>query len=395
MISFDEAVERLTRLASPLDREMLPLDCADGRRLAGPIIAQYDAPRAPTSAMDGYAIRDADVANGICDFTVVGKSFAGEPYLAELARGTTARVFTGALVPPGTGRVVMQEDVCVQGNRVVVKPPLSESRHLRTVGADFHSGDTLVEGGRILTPQTLIAIAAADLAAVEVFVQPRVSILCCGDELAEPGSADSGKGQIPESVSFGVAALVRRWGGKIARRVRVPDALDTLTTEAGRALEHGDVVVTIGGASVGERDFAKQMFAPLGLEFVFDKVAMRPAKPVWLGHIGQKIILGLPGNPTSAYVAARLFLAPLLCGLGGGAPSVALAWRDMVLAGQLEASPQRDTFFRAKDDGCLVLPLTNQDSAAQKAIAEADLLIRRRPEAPQASAGAFVETLVI
>lgn len=395
MIAFDEALGRLTELAGPLGTEMLPLEHADGRRLAAPVVARFDAPKAPTSAMDGYAVRDADIAEGIGEFDVTGKSFAGEPYLAGLSRGTAVRVFTGALVPPGTDRVVMQEDVQVRGSRIVIETMPSELRHLRSVGADFRAGETLVDGGSTLTPQKLIAIAAADLAGIDVFVQPRVSVICCGDELAPPGLAGRREGQIPESVSFGVAALVRRWGGRIVRRVRIPDVLANLQAEAASALEVSDVVVTIGGASVGERDFAKEMFAPLGLVFAFDKVAMKPAKPVWMGRLGRKIVLGLPGNPTSAYVAARLFLAPLLCGLGGGSPSEAVTWRDMLLAGELEASPQRDTFFRAKNEGDLALPLANQDSAAQKAIAEADLLIRRRAGASRATAGTFVDVLAL
>lgn len=183
---------------------------------------------------------------------------------------------------------------------------------------------------------------------------------------------------IPESVSFGVAALARRWGAKVVGRSRMPDDLVKLQVAAATAADVSDVVVVIGGASAGEKDFAKDMFAPLGLEFIFNKVAIKPGKPVWMGRLGRRIVVGLPGNPTSALVTARLFLAPLLAGMAGGGTANALAWRKLRLTAPIGACDQREKFLRARRDANEATPLSNQDSAAQKAIADSDLLIQRR-----------------
>ena len=393
MISFDEAIDRAVKTAKPLGTEIVSLDQADGRHLARPIVAPFDSPAAPMSAMDGYAVRDADVAHAPVSLEIAGKSFAGAGYSGDFPRGTCVRVFTGAPVPPGTERVVIQENVRVEGNKAYFAEPPGEHRHIRRVGSDFSAGDVLLAAGCQLNPQRLIAAAAADLAELEVVSRPRLFIICCGDELAEPGHAKGRPNTIPESVSYGVAALARRWGAKLVGRVRKPDKLEELQAAAASAAELSDVIVTIGGASVGEKDFAKDMFAPLGLELVFDKVAIKPGKPVWMGSLGERMVVGLPGNPTSALVTARLFLAPLLTVMGGGNSAAALDWHTLPLAAPLEACGGRETFLRAKRDPGGATPLSNQDSAAQKAMADSNLLVRRRVGAPPAAAGTLVETI--
>jgi molybdopterin molybdotransferase len=289
---------------------------------------------------------------------------------------------------------IIQEDVRAEGNRVFLARPLDERRHIRQIGSDFQEGDVLVDTGSLLNPQRLIATAAGDVKELEVVRQPRMYIICCGDELAEPGHAKDRPGSIPESISFGVAALARRWGAQIVGRTLKPDDLEELQAAAANAAESSDVIVVIGGASVGEKDFAKGMFAPLGLQFVFDKVAIKPGKPVWMGRLGERIVMGLPGNPTSALVTARLFLAPLLAGMSGGDPALAFQWQKLPLTAPAEACNGWDTFLRAKRDSGGATPLPKQDSAAQKAIADSNLLIHLRVGAPPAAPGTLVETIV-
>ncbi len=393
MISFDEAIGLVIALAKPLGTEKVTLDQADGRNLARSVIAPFNSPATPVSAMDGYAVRDVDIAHAPVCLGIVGKSFAGRGYTGEFPLGSCVRVFTGAPVPSGTDRVVVQENVRMEGIKAFFAEPSDESRHLRHIGSDFAAGDVLVAAGCPLNPQRLVAAAAADMAELVVVRQPRVFIICCGDELSELGHSKDRPGSIPESISFGVAALARRWGAKIVRRVLKPDDLEDLQAAAANAAESSDVIVVIGGASVGEKDFAKDMFAPLGLQFIFNKVAIKPGKPVWMGRLGKRIILGLPGNPTSALVTARLFLAPILTGLAGGDATAALTWRELPLTAPVGVCGQRETFLRARCDLDGATPLSNQDSAAQKATADSNLLIRRRAGAPPAAAETLVGTI--
>ncbi len=395
MISFDEAIDQVCKLAKPLGTEKVLLDRADERYLAKPVIAPLASPAAPLSAMDGYAVRDADVNFTPVSLEIIGKSLAGAGYSGEFPPGSCVRVFTGAPVPPGTDRVVIQENVRVEGSKAFFIERPNGHRHLRHIGSDFLAGDVLVATGCQFNPQRLVAAAAADLAELEVVCQPRVFIICCGDELSEPGQSRNRPDSIPESISYGVAALARRWGATVVGRSRIPDDLIKLQAAAANAADASDVVVVIGGASVGEKDFAKDMFTPLGLEFIFNKVAIRPGKPVWMGRLGRRIVVGLPGNPTSALVTARLFLTPLLAGMAGGDASAALAWRKLRLTAPIGACDQREIFLRARRDANGATPLSNQDSAAQKAIAGSDLLIRRLLGAPTAEPGDYVDTIVL
>jgi molybdopterin molybdotransferase len=241
----------------------------------------------------------------------------------------------------------------------------------------------------------MVAAAAADADEVCVYALPRVSIISTGDELVEPGQAGARAGAIPDSVSFGVAGLVLAWGGRVAGRRRVADRLGDLVAAAREAVQTSDIVVVTGGASVGERDHAKAMFEPLGLELVFAKVAMKPGKPVWLGRVGEVVVLGLPGNPSAAMTTARLFLAPLLAAARGGDVRDAWSWRTAPLTAPLERCGDRECFHRGRADLDGVNPACSQDSSSQKSLAAADLLIRRRPDARALSAGERVEVLAL
>lgn len=394
MISFDDACRRIESL--PLRRriERVSLDEAHGRVLANPVVARRTAPEAAVSAMDGYAVREADVAGGAARLRIVGQYFAGDaPQAQPLPPGACMRIFTGAPAPAGADRVVIQEDVRAEGDTVLIAERPSGGRHIREAGSDFRAGETLLGAGARLTPQAMVAVAAADLGFVDAFARPSVSIVSTGDELAEPGCAAGRAGAIPESVSFGVAGLVRAWGGEVAARLRVRDELASLSSAAEDAIGRADLVVVTGGASVGERDLARAMFEPLGLELVFSKVAMKPGKPVWLGRVGETPILGLPGNPSAAMTAARLLLAPLLAAAGGRSAHAAWSWRMAPLVMPLASCGDRECFHRGRSGSEGVTPPENQDSSSQKSLAAADLLIRRRPGARALTAGDLVETL--
>lgn len=393
MTSVDEALTLITTLARPLGVEAVALEEARGRVLSTPVTAGLSAPPSDVSAMDGYALREADLSAPPVRLPVVGASFAGLDTPPALAPGTCMRVFTGAPLPPGADRVVMQEDVRCEGPLAVFEAAPSGRRHVRRAGSDFAAGEVLVEAGVILNAQRLLASAAANLSAVDVYRRPRVAILATGDELVEPGTAPTHAGAIPESVSFAVRALAQDWGAEVVARRRCGDELISLTKAAREATAMVDVVVVTGGASVGEKDFARAMFAPLGLDLVFAKVAMKPGKPVWIGRVGHTFVVGLPGNPTSALVTARLFLAPLLAGLGGRDPMSALRWRRLPLAQTFNACGPRETFHRAQLADGHVIMLDNQDSAAQAALASADLLVRRRPEDGVVEAAESVDCL--
>lgn len=393
MIGFDEALARIEAAATPLDRETVALADAAGRVLAAPVVAGLDSPASDTSAMDGYAVREAEVADLPARLRVVGESFAGRGFDGRMAAGECVRIFTGAPLPEEADRVIIQEIVRRDGDMALFGHALGGGRHVRAMGSDFRKGDVLLAPGRRLDPRAMVAAAAADRATVEVWRRPRVIVLGTGDELAEPGMAAGTPGAIPESVSFGVAALTAQYGGEVIARRRLPDDPQALEAAAGAALDEADLVVVTGGASVGEKDYARAMFGPAGLELIIDKVAIKPGKPVWLGRARDKLVLGLPGNPTSAMVTGRLFLAPLVAGLSGETAGAARDWRPARLGAALGACGDRETFHRAAWREGRVHPLTDQDSSAQKALAAADLLIRRRPGEPEAAAGDEVETL--
>lgn len=391
-IGLDEALARLAALVTPLPVETVPLAEAVGRYLAAPLHARCGAPRVAVSAMDGYAVVDASTRPDH-PLTVVGEAWPGTPYSGEVGAGEAVRLFTGAPVPAGADRVIVQEQAQRDGATVRFTAGYGPARHIRQAGSDFAAGARLLGPGTRLDHRAMVAAAAADRAELPVFARPRVAILGTGDELAPPGQAADSPYAIPESVSFGVAAMVSQAGGLVLSRGAHRDDLAELSAAAGQALDEADLVVVTGGASVGERDFAKAMFEPHGVELAFSKVAIKPGKPVWCGKAGERLVLGLPGNPTSALVTAALFLRPLLGGLQGQPPEGSLRWRRLPLAAPLSATGDRETLVRAswEEDG--LRPISNQDSGAQSALVTADWLIRCPAGSPGRAAGEWVSAL--
>lgn len=392
MIGIDEALALLDGSVTPLPGEDVPLAEAAGRVLSEPVFARLSAPRTAVAAMDGYAVCDGSTRADI-QLAVVGESRAGAGFFGTVQPGEAVRIFTGASIPKGTDRVVMQEYAVRDGNKVRFVAGYGPGWHVRDAGSDFSAGNLLLGAGARLGPRVIVAAAAADQAILQVATRPKVAIIGTGDELASPGEAHLRADAIPESVTYGISAMAEQAGANVVARMTGGDNLPTLEQLAGEMLGQADVVVVTGGASVGERDFAKPMFVAHGLELLFTKVSVKPGKPVWLGRAKGKWVLGLPGNPTSAMVTARLFLHALLAALQGQPISEVLRWRMLPLACQLPGTDGRETLIRARWDTDGLRPLENQDSCAQVALAQADWLIRSGPGIPALEAGQMVQAL--
>ncbi len=389
---FDDAIGRIAEQAHPLEIETVRLDRAHGRILAEPVRARIDSPRVDVAAMDGYAICDDDVRAG-SRFIVSGSAFPGEAPRAPLAARQAARIFTGAPLPHGCERVIVHEVADRHGDRMVVRSHPGLKRHVRRRGSDFAAGETLLEPGRALGPRGLLVAAAADLARVAVWRRPRVYVMSTGDEIAWPGLASLSGFDIPDSLSNAVLAMAELWGGERAGSSIVPDKAELIEAQARFALGRADVLIVTGGASVGDRDLSRMVLASLGLDMMFERVAIKPGKPVWYGRIGDTHVLGLPGNPTAAMATARLFLAPLLCGMTARPIASALGWRPAPLGVPIAATGDRETFLCADWDGVMVSPFDRQAAASQRKLAGANALVRRMRHAQSAGVGESVMML--
>jgi molybdopterin molybdotransferase len=379
MTTYDSALNQLLAAATPLEVETVSLDLAEGRVLAQSIIADRDQPSAPTAAMDGYAVDDADWAGGQARLRLAATVFAGQAVAMALSPGVCVRVLTGAPTPAGTNRVVVSESCTTEGTDVILCASPSAKRHIRPKGADFRHGDVLVQRGRKLDAGALVAAAAADVGDVRVHRRPVVRIIAVGDELVPPGEARNRPNRVPETVSHGVAALCRAWGAVIAERSLVPDDLDLLRPLAAQSLAAADVVVVIGGAGGSERDYSRAMFGNTGLTDIFRRPAIRPGRPVWAGRAGRCIAIGLPGNPTAALVTARLFLAPALAGLAGRPPLAAVEWEPHRLQTPPPSCDIRETFLLAERRLGDVFALQNQDSSGHLSLGAANAIARLSP----------------
>ncbi|TCM81467.1 gephyrin-like molybdotransferase Glp [Rhodovulum steppense] len=388
MISVEAALARVCALVAPLPVEEVPLAQAAGRVLARPVAARLTQPPFDTSAMDGYAIAEPDARPG-ATLDVIGTSRAGEGFVGALAPGQAVRIFTGAPVPQGAARVVIQEDVTRTGDRITLGDRLDRGTNIRPAGADFAAGDAL-SAPRRLRPADLALAAAMNLPALPVHRRPDVAIIATGDELVMPGEVP-GPDQIVASNGFGLKAMVEAEGG-IGRLL--PIARDTeasLKTVFGLA-EGADLIVTIGGASVGDHDLVGKVAADLGMEQAFYKVAMRPGKPLMAGRMGKAAMIGLPGNPVSALVCATLFLLPVLRVMQG-LPTAPAPRRTARLACDLDANGPREHYMRARITADGIAPFDRQDSALLTILSEADALIVRPPGDGPRRAGEAVEYL--
>lgn len=385
-----EAQARLLALAEPVAIETVPLMQAAGRWAAGDICALRTQPAADLSAMDGYAIRFAGMPG---PWQVIGESAAGTGFDGAAAEAHQAvRIFTGAPLPPGTDTVVIQEEVARAGTEMTLtgEGPARIGQHVRRAGGDFAAGARLIEAGERLTPARIALGASGGHGALAVRRRVRVALISTGDELVPPGAPVQGV-QLPSSNAAMLAALLADVPVETIDMGIVPDRLDALT-DAFAAARNADVIVTTGGASVGDHDLVRPALEAAGAALDFWKVAMKPGKPLMAGRLGGAIVLGLPGNPVSAFATAFLFLRPLVARLGGARDPLP-APRRATLAADLPATLGRAEYLRGiwSHDG--VRPATSQDSAALVALASANALIIRPPHAGPAHAGEAVDIL--
>jgi molybdopterin molybdotransferase len=386
LLPVEEAQQRLLALAAPLPQEQAALDDAAGRWLAEPLVALRDQPWADLSAMDGYAICWADMPG---PWTLAGAVQAGAlPPEMPIAPGTTMRIFTGAPMPPGADAVVLQEDVETDGAtvRLTGDGPRDEWRHIRPNGSDFPTGKSLLPAGRPLGPPQIALAALAGHGTLPVRRRPRIAIVSTGDELVAPG-APCPPGRLPASNGAMLRAMIENAGGIIQSEHLVGDDLAAITA-ALSAARGADIIVTSGGASVGDHDLVRPALEAAGGTIDFWRIAMRPGKPLIVGQLGSAILLGLPGNPVSAMVTGALFLLPLIRHLAGAANPLPRP-RLLPLGADMPATAKRAEFFRATVSDGIATPLAFQDSGAMHAAALADALIYRPIEAPAAPAGAL------
>ena len=385
-----EALEKVLAGVAPLATEAAPLADAHGRVLAEDLKALRTQPPDDVSAMDGYAVRGADIASTPARLKVIGEVAAGRPFGGEVHAGEAARIFTGGVLPPGADTVVIQEVTVREGDAVVVKSATASGRNVRKRGLDFAAGATLLCQGERLTSRDLALAAAMNHPTVPVHRRPKVALLATGDELVAPGTP-TGPGQIVYSNGFALGALIRQEGAELIDLGLVGDDIAATVAAIERARRaDADVLITAGGASVGEYDLVQQALTSLGLKLAFWKVAVRPGKPLLHGRLDAMRVLGVPGNPVSAFVCAFLFLVPLIRRLAGRSDLVPAA-ESAVLGIDLPANDERQDYLRATlthHDGKLVAtPFRTQDSSMVEPLAKADCLVIRAPYAPEAPAG--------
>jgi molybdopterin molybdotransferase len=381
LITVDQALGHIFDLVTPLSSETIPLRTAAGRVLTAPVVATRNQPPFRASVMDGYA-----VAGDHSSYSVIGEAAAGHGFNAPISDGQAIRIFTGAPLPEAATRVIIQEDVTRDGDTIQVADNADTQAYIRDIGVDFAAGDTIAAPRR-LTPADLALTASMNVADVSVARRPSVALIATGDELVMPGETPN-PDQIIASNTFGLAAMVESEGA-IARIL--PIARDTeASLETTFALAaSADLIVTIGGASVGDHDLVGEVAQNLGLDRAFYKIAMRPGKPLMAGRINGIPMVGLPGNPVSSMVCGHIFLRPMLRAMQG-LPAARIAPRTAQLAAPLGKNGPREHYMRAHLDGDQITPADRQDSSLLSVLSKANALIIRAPHAPAIETGTTV-----
>lgn len=385
-----EALQRVLADARALPAETVKLNDAFGRVLTENVIALRTQPPAAVSAMDGYAVRAVDVATTPVTLKVIGEVAAGRPFAGQIGQGQAARIFTGGVMPTGSDTVVIQELTTRTGDSVTIQKPTAKNRNVRAQGIDFARDQVLLRKGRRLTDRDLMLAAAMNHSGLRVHRRPKVAVLGTGDELVPPGSTP-GPGEIVYSNGFALIALAHDEGAEVHDLGIARDRVEDIVAAVRRARESSaDILVTTGGASVGEHDLVQRALAAEGLNLSFWRVALRPGRPMMHGRLGGMQVLGLPGNPVSSFVCAFLFLVPLIRCLAGR-QDVEQMPEPARLGSDLRANDERADYLRATltpgVDGLIATPLPDQDSSLMAALAKADCLLIRPPYAPAAPAG--------
>jgi len=395
MISVEEALARVTGNVSLLGSETVPVGEAHGRVLAEEVVSRVTQPPADVSSMDGYAVRAADLGDPPTKLKRVGESAAGGGFTGQVGAGEAARIFTGAPVPAGADAVVMQEDTEAAGDEVTFNVTVTPGNFIRPKGLDFAEGAVLLPAGRVLTARDVGLAAAMNVPWLQVRRRPRVAILATGNEVVMPGDP-VGPAQIISSNSVALAAYVRALGGEPVNLGIAGDTVDQLRAKMA-ASAGADVLVTIGGASVGDYDLVGQVLGDEGLDLTFYKVAMRPGKPLIFGQLGRTAVLGLPGNPVSAGVTSMIFLRAAMAVMLGTEDG-ALGSRGALLGRDLKENDRRQDYLRATlahdaEGNLVATPFDKQDSSMLALFAQADCLVIRPPHAPAAKTGDRVEII--
>jgi len=392
-----DALAAILEGAEPMGEEMVALEAAYHRVLARDIAARRTQPPQAMSAMDGYAVRAADAGEVNTRLKVIGEVAAGRPFDRALGKGEAARIFTGGVIPDGADAVVIQEDTVAEGNCITLTEAAAAGRHIRPAGVDFREGDVLLSGGSRLTERDLSLAASMNYPELPVRRRPRVALLATGDELVMPGSTPR-PGQIVYSNGYALRALARAEGADTIDLGVAADTVESTTAGIRRAREAGaDILVTTGGASVGDHDLVKESLEAENVTIAFWKIAMRPGKPMMHGRLGGMRVVGVPGNPVSSYVCTFLFVVPLIRALSGR-KTLHHARETAVLGRDVGVNDVREDYLRARleerADGTLVAaPVNHQDSSLLANLAAAQALVIRAPFAPAAKAGAVCEIL--
>ncbi len=388
-----EALARVLAGAEPLEAEQAPLDAAHGRVLAADLIALRTQPPADVSAMDGYAVRATDVASAPARLRVIGEIAAGHPFERSVGAGEAARIFTGGVMPDGADTVVIQENTDRSGDEVLVKTIARKGKNVRAQGLDFAEGKVLLPQGRRLSARDLMLAAAMNHPAIPVHRRPKVAVLATGDELVAPGTVP-GPGEIVYSNGFATRAMAASEGADVVDLGIVKDRIEDTAAAVRRAAALGcDILATSGGASVGDHDLVQRAFLGEGLDLSFWRIALRPGRPMMHGRLGSMHVLGMPGNPVSAFVCAVLFLIPLIRRLSGR-DDLSLPLEDAVLGCDLPANGERSDYMRAElatgaDGRPVATPFALQDSSMMAILAQSGCLVVREPHAPAAAKGAI------
>ncbi|HEV7340076.1 MAG TPA: gephyrin-like molybdotransferase Glp [Sphingopyxis sp.] len=392
LLPVEEAQARLLALRGPLPPEKISFSEGFRRYILHDILAQRDQPAAPLSAMDGYAIRFDDLPG---PWTIVGESAAGAAPGRTVNAGEAMRIFTGAIVPDGADTIIVQEDVAADGSTLTLTGdgPATRGSHIRPRASDFAAGDCLLPAGTRLTPGAIAAAAMSGAAQLVVGRRPRVAIVTTGDELVQAGRALTA-GQIPDSNSPMLSALLAGEPAAVSLPHHVRDDRAILAKVLKDLARRHDVIVTVGGASVGDHDHVRGALQDAGGQIDFWKIAMRPGKPLIAGTIGDAVLLGLPGNPSSAFVTATLFLLPLVRHLAGARDPLP-AIHQALLATALDGGGGRRDYLRARLENGRLTPLTGQDSGMTLPLATANALLIRDIAAPPRKAGALADYIVI
>jgi len=389
MVSVEEATARVIAALKPLECERVLLKDAIGRTLAVDVCARCDQPPAPLSMMDGYAVRSQDSGPR----RLIGTAPAGHPFAGSVGANQTVRLFTGSVVPAGADAVLAQEDARAEGDIIHFQETPSPGKFIRPQGLDFPAGIVLVEAGRRLAPRDLALLAAGDVADVDVRRRPLIAFAATGDELSRPGEPRKPGGVVASS-GYGLEPLITQWGGEPRDRGILPDSPEAI---AQLAREKCDLLVSLGGASVGDHDLVQSALGGEGLKLDFWKIAMRPGKPLIFGRLGATPFLGLPGNPVSTLVCALLFLRPAIAAMLGRRTGIPLATARLI--GELPANDARQDYLRTalewRDGQCWAQPFSQQDSSMLKLFSEAEALIVRKPHAAALGHGAAIEILLL